>query len=190
MKKFDQTPYKLPPPTPVQVPAEKRPLEEKSLPFSKKRITPVMRRVSRRQIPSVQIPDVLEPVQIPDVPEPVQIAHAPEPVQIPREPLVQIPDVSEPPMQIPPQPIPELETLTDAASLDQLMSFVFGPPDQELQLHHTVPSIFDGDLISFQDEFERKLAMEPMDLTMPRLNPCVKKSIGFKAIQPRDLSCQ
>ncbi|GFT36453.1 uncharacterized protein TNCV_2990881 [Trichonephila clavipes] len=45
MKKFDQTPYKLPPPTPIHVPAEKRPLEEKSLPFSKKRskvrITPV-----------------------------------------------------------------------------------------------------------------------------------------------------
>ncbi|GFX94488.1 uncharacterized protein TNCV_4295281 [Trichonephila clavipes] len=37
MKKFDQTPYKLPPPTPIHVPAEKRPLEEKSLPFSKKR---------------------------------------------------------------------------------------------------------------------------------------------------------
>ncbi|GFW23892.1 uncharacterized protein TNCV_945761 [Trichonephila clavipes] len=32
MKKFDQTPYKLPPPTPIHVPAEKRPLEEKSLP--------------------------------------------------------------------------------------------------------------------------------------------------------------
>ncbi|GFW10225.1 uncharacterized protein TNCV_1849421 [Trichonephila clavipes] len=31
MKKFDQTPYKLPPPTPIHVPAEKRPLEEKSL---------------------------------------------------------------------------------------------------------------------------------------------------------------
>ncbi|GFT38517.1 uncharacterized protein TNCV_4883401 [Trichonephila clavipes] len=49
MKKFDQTPYKLPPPTPIHVPAEKRPLEEKSLPFSKKifkvRIIPVMRRV-------------------------------------------------------------------------------------------------------------------------------------------------
>ncbi|GFU15912.1 uncharacterized protein TNCV_2368431 [Trichonephila clavipes] len=51
MKKFDQTSYKLPPPTPIHVPAEKRPLEEKSLPFSKRRstvrITLVMRRVSR-----------------------------------------------------------------------------------------------------------------------------------------------
>ncbi|GFX94486.1 hypothetical protein TNCV_4295261 [Trichonephila clavipes] len=66
------------------------------------------------------------------------------------------------------------------------MSFVIGPPAQELQLLHTVPSIFDGDLISFLDDFERELV--PMDLTMPILNPCVKKSIGFKAIQPMDLS--
>ncbi|GFW61985.1 uncharacterized protein TNCV_4670101 [Trichonephila clavipes] len=36
MKKCDQTPYKLPPPTPIHVPAQKRPLEEKTLPFSKK----------------------------------------------------------------------------------------------------------------------------------------------------------
>ncbi|GFV05630.1 uncharacterized protein TNCV_228411 [Trichonephila clavipes] len=119
MKKFDQTPYKLPPLTPIHVPAEKRPLEEKSLPFSKKRskvrITPVMRRVSRRselpmapvQIPQVpqppvQIPDVLEPVQILLVPQsPVQIPDVLEPVQIPDvlEP-VQIPDVLEP-VQIP-----------------------------------------------------------------------------------------
>ncbi|GFV86563.1 uncharacterized protein TNCV_4184181 [Trichonephila clavipes] len=49
MKKFDQTPYKLPPPTPIHVPAEKRPLKEKFLPKkrSKVRITPVMKRVSR-----------------------------------------------------------------------------------------------------------------------------------------------
>ncbi|GFV88546.1 uncharacterized protein TNCV_1243591 [Trichonephila clavipes] len=349
MKKFNQTPYKLSPPTPIHVPAEKRPLEEKSLPFSKKRvrITPVMRRVSRRsELPMapVQIPDVLEPpvqiplvpqspvqiplvpqspvqipvshvseppVQIPvsQVPEPpvqipvsqvsqspvqipvsqvsqspvqiplVQIPYVPEHVQIPvshvSEPPVQIPvsQVPEPPVQIPvsqvsqspvqipvsqvpqppmqilhvselpvqilhvsepvqipdvpehvqipvsqvPQPpmqvlhvsepvqipvsqvpqspvqslpepiqlLPELDILdplesTDA--FDQLMSFVFGP--QELQLLHTVPFIFDGDLFSFLDEFER----EPMDLTMPRLNSCVKKSIGFKPIQPMDLS--
>ncbi|GFU13610.1 uncharacterized protein TNCV_938721 [Trichonephila clavipes] len=49
------------------------------------------------------------------------------------------------------------------------MSFVFGP--QELQQLHTVPSIYDGDLLSFLDESERA----PMDLTMPRLNSCVKK---------------
>ncbi|GFW94042.1 uncharacterized protein TNCV_4813601 [Trichonephila clavipes] len=313
MKKFDQTPYKLPPPTPIHVPAEKRPLKEKSLPFSKKRskvrITPVMRRVSRRselpmapvqipqvlepvqiplapqspvqiplpqvlqspvQIPLVQIPDVpehipvshvpqppmqilpepmqilhvSEPVQIPVskvpqspvqiLPEPMQILHVSEPVQIPvsqvpqppmqilPEPMqilhvsepVQIPDVPEPvqipgvpepvqipvskvpqsPVQIPvsqvPQPpmqlLPELDTLNSLEStdaFDQLMSsFVFGP--QELQLLHTVPSNFDGDLFSFLDEFERA----PMDLTMPRLNSCVKKSIGFKPIQPMDLS--
>ncbi|GFW97331.1 uncharacterized protein TNCV_3091691 [Trichonephila clavipes] len=132
LKQFNQTPYKLPPPTPIHVPAEKRPLEEKSLPFSKKRskvrITPVMRRVSRRselpmapvQIPQppVQIPDVLEPpVQIPLVPQsPVQIPVSQvlePPVQIP---LVHIPDVPQhvqipvsqvpqPPMQILPEPM-------------------------------------------------------------------------------------
>ncbi|GFX40526.1 uncharacterized protein TNCV_2373101 [Trichonephila clavipes] len=330
MKKFNQTPYKLPPPTPIHVPAEKRPLEETALPKKRVRITPVIIRVSRRselpmaavQIPQppVQIPDVLEPVQIPDipvsqVPEPPvqipvsqvpeprvqipleQIPDVPEPVQIPvshvskppvqipvsqvpqspvQIPLVQIPDVPEPvqipmsqvpqpPMQILPEPmnilhvsepvqipddpdpvqilvsqvpqspvqilhvsesvqipasqvpqppmqilhvsepvqipvsqvpqspvqippvqlLPELDILdplesTDA--FDQLMSFVFEP--QELQLLHTVPSIFDENLFSFLDEFER----EPMDLTMPRLNSCVKKSILFKPIQPMDLS--
>ncbi|GFX95289.1 hypothetical protein TNCV_848791 [Trichonephila clavipes] len=93
---------RLPPPTPIHVPAEKRTLEENSLPFSKKRvrITPVMRRVSRRpELPMAPVhnPHVLEPVQIPLVPQspvqipvsqvpqpPVQIAHVPEtPVQIP-----------------------------------------------------------------------------------------------------------
>ncbi|GFW04781.1 uncharacterized protein TNCV_4880171 [Trichonephila clavipes] len=367
MKRFNQTPYKLPPPTPIHLPAEKRPLEEKALPKKRVRITPVMRRVSRRselpmapvqipqppvQIPDVPqspvqiplvpqspvpipdvlepvpIPDVLEPVQIPDVleppvqipqplvqipdvleppvqipqspvqipdvpespvqipvshvseppvqiiPEPMNILHVSEPVQIPDDPepvqipvsqvpqppmqilpepmnilhvseSVQIPDdpepvqipvsqVPQPPMQILPEPmnilhvpqhvhipvsqvpqphmqilpepveipvsqvpqspvqslpepmqlLPELDMLdplesTDA--FDQLMSFVFGP--QELQLLHTVPSIFDENLFSFLDEFER----EPMDLTMPRLNSCVK-NIGFKPIQPMDLS--
>ncbi|GFX82807.1 hypothetical protein TNCV_1699261 [Trichonephila clavipes] len=213
---FELTPYKLPPPTPIHIPAEKRPLEEKSLPFSKRRskvrITLVMRRVSRRpelrmapgQIPPVQIPHVPEPVLIPQSQEPVQIPHVPEPVQISHvsEP-VQIPHVPEPvnilpklpvkipepvqvlhdpePMQIPdvPQPIvqipAEADPLEPTDALDQLMSFVFEPPDQELQLLHTVPSIFDGDLISFLDEFERELAREPMDLTMPRLDPLCKK---------------
>ncbi|GFV89796.1 hypothetical protein TNCV_827881 [Trichonephila clavipes] len=261
MKKFDQTPYKLPPPTPIHVPAEKRPLEEKSLPKKRVRITPVMRRVSRRsELPMapVQIPDVLEPVQIPLVPQspvqiplvpqspvqipvshvleppvqiplvpqspvqipvsqvpqsPVQIPDVPEHVQIPvlkvpqspvQIPPVQITDVPEPvhipvsqvpqsPVQIPPvqslpepmQILPELDILNPLEStdaFDHLMSFVFGP--QELQLLLTVPSVFDGNLFSFLDEFERA----PMDLTMPRVNSCVKKSIGFKPIQPMDLS--
>ncbi|GFT86659.1 uncharacterized protein TNCV_1251241 [Trichonephila clavipes] len=273
MKTFDQTPYKLPLPTPIHIPAEKRPLEETSLPFSKKRskvrITPVMRRVSRQpELPMapVQIPHVPEPmhflvsqvpqppVQIPHVPEPpvqiphvaeppVQIPHVAEPVQIPvsqvpqspvqipdvtepvqipvsqfPQPPVQIPHVPEPPVQNPhvPEPVqipvsqvpqppggrgsrviphvpeppvqipPELDPFEPTNALDQFMSFVFEPPDQELQLLHTVPSNFDGDLISFLDEFERELA--PMDLIMPILDPCVKKSIGFKAIQPMDLS--
>ncbi|GFU01457.1 uncharacterized protein TNCV_4876981 [Trichonephila clavipes] len=88
MKRFDQPPYKLPPPTPIHVQAEKRPLEEKSLPFSKKRtkmrITPVMRRMSRRS----ELP--MAPVQIPQ-----------PPVQIPQPP-VQIP---QPPAQIPQPPV-------------------------------------------------------------------------------------
>ncbi|GFT53964.1 hypothetical protein TNCV_2442311 [Trichonephila clavipes] len=165
----------------------------------------------------MQIPHVSEPVQIPDVPEhvqipvsqvpqppmqilpePMQILHVLEIVQIPVSQVpqspVQIPmsQVPQSPAQIPPvqslpepiQLLPELDILdplesTDA--FDQLMSFVFGP--QELQLLHTVPSIFDGNLF-FLDEFERA----PMDLTMPRLNSSVKKSIGFKPIQPMDLS--
>ncbi|GFW87051.1 hypothetical protein TNCV_1922771 [Trichonephila clavipes] len=117
----------------------------------------------------------MAPVQIPQVPQsPVKIPVS----QVPQSP-VQIPLVPETPVQI----LPELDTLdplesTDA--FDQLMAFVFGP--QELQLLHTVPSIFDGNLLSFLDEFERAT----MELTMPRLNSCVKKSIGFKAIQPMD----
>ncbi|GFV24440.1 hypothetical protein TNCV_5024651 [Trichonephila clavipes] len=162
--------------------------------------------MSQVQQPPVQIPLVPQPpVQIPHVPEPpLQIPHVPEPLeQIPHVPQlpVQIPLVPEPPMQISnvpepmqilhvPEPmeiLPELDTLdpsepTDA--FDQLMSFVFGPPPQKLQLLHTVPSIFDGDLISFLDEFERA----PMDLRIPRPNSCGKKSMGFKAIQPMDLS--
>ncbi|GFX36781.1 hypothetical protein TNCV_5036171 [Trichonephila clavipes] len=133
------------------------------------------------QVPPMQILHVSEPVQIPlsQVP-PMQILHVSEPVQIP------VSQVPQSPVQIPPvQLLSELDILDPLEStdtFDQLMSFVFGP--QELQLLHTVPSIFDGDLFSFLDEFER----EPMDFTMPRLNSCVKKSIGFKPIQPMDLS--
>ncbi|GFS86973.1 hypothetical protein TNCV_1280361 [Trichonephila clavipes] len=96
------------------------------------------------------------------------------PVQIP--PVQSLPE----PMQLLPE-LDMLDPLESTDAFDQLMSFVFGP--QELQLLHTVPSIFDGDLFSFLDEFER----EPMDLTMPRVNSCVK-NIGFKPIQPMDLS--
>ncbi|GFX70226.1 uncharacterized protein TNCV_4616631 [Trichonephila clavipes] len=125
------------------------------------------------QIQSVQI--LPEQCQVPQ--SPVQILHVSEPVQIP---MSQVPQS---PVQIPPvQILPELDMLdplesTDA--FDQLMSFVFGP--QELQLLHTVPSILDENLFSFLDE------REPMDLTMPRLNSCVK-NIAFKPIQPMDLS--
>ncbi|GFT51032.1 hypothetical protein TNCV_4490131 [Trichonephila clavipes] len=132
--------------------------------------------VSHVPQPPMQVLHVSESVQIPVVPQP--------PVQIPNVP-VQIPVSHVPPMQSLPEPmqlLPELDMLdplesTDA--FDQLMSFVFGP--QELQLLHTVPSIFDENLFSFLDE------REPMDLTMPRLNSCVK-NIAFKPIQPMDLS--
>ncbi|GFW63069.1 hypothetical protein TNCV_4454171 [Trichonephila clavipes] len=133
---------------------------------------------------SVQIPVVPQPpVQIPNVPVQIPVSHVP-PMQSLPEP-VQIPVSHVPPVQSLPEPmqlLPELDMLdplesTDA--FDQLMSFVFGP--QELQLLHTVPSIFDENLFSFLDE------REPMDLTMPRLNSCVK-NIAFKPIQPMDLS--
>ncbi|GFV70269.1 uncharacterized protein TNCV_2513681 [Trichonephila clavipes] len=103
------------------------------------------------------------PVQIPN---PVQILHVPEPMQIPE------------PEQIP----PEFDTLEPTDALDQLMSFVFGPRAQEFQLLHMVPSIFDGDFISFLDEFEREL--EPMDLKISRLNPCVKILSNLKPSNP------
>ncbi|GFV56386.1 uncharacterized protein TNCV_855391 [Trichonephila clavipes] len=133
--------------------------------------------VTRPQ-PPMQVLHVSEPVQIP-------VSHVPQsPMQSLPEP-VQIPVSHVPPVQSLPEPmqlLPELDMLdplesTDA--FDQLMSFVFGP--QELQLLHTVPSIFDENLFSFLDE------REPMDLTMPRLNSCVK-NIAFKPIQPMDLS--
>ncbi|GFU55519.1 hypothetical protein TNCV_4339151 [Trichonephila clavipes] len=127
----------------------------------------------------VQIPDVPESVQIPasHVPQPpMQILHVP--VQIPVSHVPQSPVQSLPePMQLLPE-LDMLDPLESTDAFDQLMSFVFGP--QELQLLHTVPSIFDGNLFSFLDE------REPMDLTMPRLNSCVK-NIGFKPIQPMDL---
>ncbi|GFV93148.1 hypothetical protein TNCV_572871 [Trichonephila clavipes] len=155
--------------------------------------------VSHVPQPPMQVLHVSESVQIPvsHVPQPpMQVLHVSEPVQIPvshvpQPPMqslpepVQIPVSHVPPVQSLPEPmqlLPELDMLdplesTDA--FDQLMSFVFGP--QELQLLHTVPSIFDENLFSFLDE------REPMDLTMPRLNSCVK-NIAFKPIQPMDLS--
>ncbi|GFX57434.1 uncharacterized protein TNCV_3138531 [Trichonephila clavipes] len=100
MKKFNQTPYKLPPPTPIHVPAEKRPLEEKALPKKRVRITPVMRHsrcprtcadsrcprtCADSRCPRATCAEIPQPpVQIPDVLDP--------PVQIPQPP-VQIPDV-------------------------------------------------------------------------------------------------
>ncbi|GFU01456.1 hypothetical protein TNCV_4876971 [Trichonephila clavipes] len=112
------------------------------------------------------------------LPEPMQILHISEPVQIPVSQVPQSPGQSLPePMQILPD-VDIFDPLESTDALDQLMSFVFGP--QELQLLHTVPSIFDGNLLSFLDEFER----DSMDLTMPRLNSCVNKSIGLNPSNP------
>ncbi|GFT99063.1 hypothetical protein TNCV_3794381 [Trichonephila clavipes] len=145
---------------------------------------PVQIPVSQVPQPPMQILHVSEPVQIPvsQVPQPpMQILHVSEPVQIPVSQVPQSPVQSLPePMQLLPE-LDMLDPLESTDAFDQLMSFVFGP--QELQLLHTVPSIFDENLFSFLDEFER----EPMDLTMPRLNSCVK-NIAFKPIQPMDLS--
>ncbi|GFS47211.1 hypothetical protein TNCV_2053681 [Trichonephila clavipes] len=143
---------------------------------------PVQIPVSQVPQSPVQILHVSEPVQIPvsHVPQsPVQILHASEPVQIPVSHVPQSPVQSLPePMQLLPE-LDMLDPLESTDAFDQLMSFVFGP--QELQLLHTVPSIFDENLFSFLDE------REPMDLTMPRVNSCVK-NIAFKPIQPMDLS--
>ncbi|GFW05468.1 hypothetical protein TNCV_2584481 [Trichonephila clavipes] len=137
--------------------------------------------VSQVPQPPMQILHVSESVQIPvsEVPQsPVQLLHVSEPVQIPVSQVPQSPVQSLPePMQLLPE-LDILDPLESTDAFDQLMSFVFGP--QELQLLHTVPSIFDENLFSFLDE------REPMDLTMPRVNSCVKKSIG--PIQPMDLS--
>ncbi|GFU73977.1 hypothetical protein TNCV_3784921 [Trichonephila clavipes] len=167
-----QPPVQIPP---VQIPVSHVPQPPVQIPHVQEPVQilhvsePVQIPVSHVPQSPVQIPQVPEPpVQIPmsQVPQsPVQIPLVPEPpVQIPHvpEPLVQILYVPEPmhilhvpePMQI----LPELDTLDPLEStLDQLMLLVFGPPAQELQLLHTVPAIFDGDLISFLDEFERRL---------------------------------
>ncbi|GFT36639.1 hypothetical protein TNCV_3979321 [Trichonephila clavipes] len=171
---------------PVQIPVSQVPQSPVQIPNVPQHV-----QIPVSQVPHspMQILHISEPVQIPvsQVPQPpMQILHVSEPVQIPLSQVRQSP-VQIPPVQSLPEPmqlLPELDILDPLGStdaFDQLMSFVFGP--QELQLLHTVPSIFDGDLFSFLDEFE----MEPMDLTMLRLNSCVK-NIGFKPIQPMDLS--
>ncbi|GFW26017.1 hypothetical protein TNCV_3316891 [Trichonephila clavipes] len=142
---------------------------------------------SRSQVP--QSPVQILVSQVPQSPVKIPLVNIPD---VPEHVQIPVSQVSQPPMQILPEPmqiLPELDTLDPLVStdaFDQLMSFVFGP--QELKLFHKVHSIFDGNLLSFLDEFERGLAMEPMDLTIPRLDPCVKNSIGVKAIQPMDLS--
>ncbi|GFX41322.1 hypothetical protein TNCV_1654051 [Trichonephila clavipes] len=170
---------------PVQIPDDPEPVQipVSQVPQPPMQILPEPMNILHVSEP-VQIPNVPEPVQIPvsQVPQPpMQILHVSEPVQIPVSQVPQSPVQSLPePMQLLPE-LDILDPLESTDAFDQLMSFVFGP--QELQLLYTVPSIFDENFFSFLDEFER----EPMDLTMPRLNSCVK-SIGFKPIQPMDLS--
>ncbi|GFW39591.1 uncharacterized protein TNCV_3187621 [Trichonephila clavipes] len=126
MKRYDQKAYKLPPPTPAHVPAEtnKRPLEQQTVPSSKRNrvfITPVIRPpvahvLIARPSTALATPQpviILEPpVLIQATPEmttprpPVPITVTPELktpqilLQDPTRPLVQIPDPAQPPVQI------------------------------------------------------------------------------------------
>ncbi|GFU55848.1 hypothetical protein TNCV_2255391 [Trichonephila clavipes] len=119
--------------------------------------------------------------------------------------LPDAPEPTTPQILLPDAPVVEtLEpTFTDDSSVDQIMSSVFrdylqqGIPSahtQEPQVLDTVPSLFDesNDLISFLDHFEAGLFIEqqeaPMDLTMPRMKRKVRKIIGFKVIEPFNLS--
>ncbi|GFS93932.1 uncharacterized protein TNCV_3409551 [Trichonephila clavipes] len=148
MKKFDITLYKLLPSTPIHVPAEKRPLEEKSLPFSKKRskkrITPVMRRVCRRlELPMapVQITHVLEPVQITQ--PPVQITHVLEPVQIPLVPQspaeILVSQVPQAPVQIPPVQIPHVPEPPVQIPVSHVPQSPLQIPPMQIPVSHSVP---------------------------------------------------
>ncbi|GFR15158.1 uncharacterized protein TNCT_284171 [Trichonephila clavata] len=135
MKRFEQTPYKLPPPTPAH--GLKRPLKETHPPKKRGRIMRLVQIPEPIEIPEpVQIP---EPIQIPvpvHIPEPQLLYPEPEllypqPVQIPETELlypepVQIPDLE----QIPePMQIPE----PDTALLDQLLSSVYEQEPQAFQ---------------------------------------------------------
>ncbi|GFS91267.1 uncharacterized protein TNCV_1306841 [Trichonephila clavipes] len=210
-KRFDQKAYKLPPSTPAHVPAEtnKRPLEQQSGPFSKKKEClshPSSDRLWLLYPPALTTSQIL----LPDPPE--QTTHQillPDPPPELTTPQILLPDP--PSKQTTPQilltdpPVVEtLEpTLTDDSSMDQIMSCVFGDclqqgipsaHTQEPQVLDTVPSLFDesNDLISFLDHFEAGLAIEqqeaPMDLTMPRMKRKVRKTFGFKVIEPLNLS--
>ncbi|GFU65840.1 uncharacterized protein TNCV_567491 [Trichonephila clavipes] len=118
-KRFDQKPYKLPPPTPAHVPAEtnKRPLEQQPGPFSKKKRVPFTA-LSTPQPVSISEPPERTTSQIPDSPEPIppelttsQIHLPPQPPELTTSQIL-LPD---PPEQTTPQillpdPPPELTT--------------------------------------------------------------------------------
>ncbi|GFU70138.1 hypothetical protein TNCV_5057321 [Trichonephila clavipes] len=167
MKRYDQKAYKLPPPTPAHVHAEKnkRPLEEQPGSSSKRNrvfITPVIRPpvapvLIARPSTALATP---QPVIIPETPvlttPQTLLPDPPRPPEL-TTPFVQIPD---PPVQIPPEPttppvqlylpdppvVKTLEpTLTDDSSIDQIMSSVFGDcSQQELPSAHTQePQVLD-----------------------------------------------
>ncbi|GFS96525.1 uncharacterized protein TNCV_3943271 [Trichonephila clavipes] len=170
-KRFDQKAYKLPPPTPAHVPAEtnKRPLEQQSGPFSKKKrvviapvITPPPPEQTTPQIPDPS-PELTTPqILLPDPPPELTTSQIPDPPAlttsqiflpdppVPTTPLILLPD---PPKQttsqifLPdPHVVETLEpTLTDDSSIDQIMSSVFGDYLQQgIPLVHTQePQVLD-----------------------------------------------
>ncbi|GFU02118.1 hypothetical protein TNCV_533321 [Trichonephila clavipes] len=157
--------------------------------------------------PELTTPQILLPDPPPELTTPQILLPDPPPELT--TPQILLPDP--PPKQtisqvlLPDPPVVEtLEpTLTDDSSMDQIMSSVFGDylqqgipsaHTQEPQVLDMVPSLFDesNDLISFLDHFETGLALEqqeaPMDLTMQCLKRKVKKTTGFKVIEPLNLS--
>ncbi|GFW62858.1 hypothetical protein TNCV_4452071 [Trichonephila clavipes] len=174
-------------PEPVQIPVSHVPQPPMQILPEPMNILHVPQQIPVSHVPQppMQVLHVSESVQIPVVSHlcshlcrfTVPMQSLPEPVQIPVSHVPPVQSLPEP-MQLLPE-LDMLDPLESTDAFDQLMSFVFGP--QELQLLHTVPSIFDENLFSFLDE------REPMDLTMPRVNSCVK-NIAFKPIQPMDLS--
>ncbi|GFV19581.1 uncharacterized protein TNCV_478071 [Trichonephila clavipes] len=155
---------------------------------------PVVETTSQILLPDLPVPTTPQ-ILLPDPPEPTtpQIL-LPDPPVVETTSQILLPD---PPVAKTLEP-----TFTDDYSVDQIMSSVFGEylqqgiplaHTQEPQVLDTVPSLFDesNDLISFLDNFEAGLALEqetPMDLTMPRMKKKVKNTIGFKVIEPLDLS--
>ncbi|GFX51502.1 uncharacterized protein TNCV_2277821 [Trichonephila clavipes] len=147
MKRYDQTAYKLPPPTPAHVPAEtnKRPLEEqpgpsfKRLRFpyrSKVRITLIIKPFEHVAPMLIARPSTAlaspQPVIIPELQPPEQILELTtpvRPVQIPVTPELTTP---QPPAQIllPDPPQPPVQILLPDPPVSQPSVLVLYPPVQ------------------------------------------------------------